>query len=205
MPRNAPRGRLASLAIEDAGDDFVRIMSSQPAKQGEGIFIGGRPVRLKALQRHIQFGNHAAPPTQRQIGTGFLALHVEDHFFQQRAQKFLAIPVGRGRRRPDETQIGTEKLNSLTFFCGERARSLLFSAEVIRLPLPPGSAAVIPILFPDHELPVYFPALLPYIAVLPVPPHNGHARLPVATATGPHPDRIRAVGPRVRWPRVPPG
>jgi len=58
-----------------------------------------------------------------------LTLYVEDDFFQQRAEKFLAIPVGRGLRRPDETQIGTEKLNSLAFFCGERARSLLLSSK----------------------------------------------------------------------------
>ena len=44
-------GRLASLAIEDAGDDLVRVMSSQPAKQGDGIFIGGRPVRLNSASK----------------------------------------------------------------------------------------------------------------------------------------------------------
>ena len=46
----------------------------------------------------------------------FFALDLEDYFFQQGAQKFLAIAIGGGRCSPDEPQIGTEGPNSLMFF-----------------------------------------------------------------------------------------
>jgi hypothetical protein len=56
---------------------------------------------LIAFQGQSQLCNQPAAPTQRQIGTAFLALHVEDDFFEECAEKFLAITVGRGRRSPD--------------------------------------------------------------------------------------------------------
>jgi len=42
-------GRLPTLAIANAGNDIVWVMSRQSAKKGQGIFIGGRPVHLIAF------------------------------------------------------------------------------------------------------------------------------------------------------------
>jgi hypothetical protein len=64
----------------------------------------------------MKLGSHATPPTQREIGVAFFALDFEDYFFQQCTQKFLSIAISCGRRSPDQSQIGTESLNSLQFF-----------------------------------------------------------------------------------------
>jgi hypothetical protein len=111
-------GRLPTLAIANAGNDIVWVMSRQSAKKGQGIFIGGRPVHLIAFPGQSQLGNQAAAPTQRQISTAFLTLYFEHHFLEEGAEKFLAIAVGGGRRSPDEPQVGTETVDSLAFFLG---------------------------------------------------------------------------------------
>ena len=58
------------------------------------------------------------PPTQGELGMALGAVDFENDFFEERAQQFLAIPIAGGRRRPNELQIRTENLNSLTFFLG---------------------------------------------------------------------------------------
>ena len=46
--------RFASLAIEDSGDDFIRIKSRQAAQQRDRIFVGARPHGPEARHRNIQ-------------------------------------------------------------------------------------------------------------------------------------------------------
>ena len=45
---------LASLTIEDSGDDFIGIKSGQARQQRERIFVGARPHRLESRDRDIQ-------------------------------------------------------------------------------------------------------------------------------------------------------
>src|SRR4029450_6375830 len=58
---------LAVLTIQDSGDDFVRIKSSQTPEQRDRIFIGARSHRLESRNRDIQHRNSAAAPAQSQV------------------------------------------------------------------------------------------------------------------------------------------
>src|SRR5690242_11912721 len=55
--------RLPLLPIENTGDDIIRVMGSQTAKQRQSIFLGFWPLHLISLQLHVQLGNHATAPT----------------------------------------------------------------------------------------------------------------------------------------------
>ena len=59
-------------------------------------------------------------------------MRFEDHFFQQRAQEFLAIAVGDGRRSPDLTNIGAENLNAFELLGAKRVGPLLLAAAQFR-------------------------------------------------------------------------
>ena len=62
----------------------------------------------------------------------FGSLEIQDHFFQQRAQQFLAIAVRGGRRSPDLTNIGAEHLNAFELLGAKRAGPLLLAAAQFR-------------------------------------------------------------------------
>src|SRR5215469_9197523 len=108
--------RLPLLSIENAGDDIIRVMGSQTAKQRQGIFIGFWPLHLITLQLHIQLGDHATTPTQCEIGMVFLTFHFKNDFLEERAQQFLAIAIRGSGRIPHESQVGTESINFPTLF-----------------------------------------------------------------------------------------
>ena len=127
-----PDGGLASLTIEDSGDDFIGIKSGQTAQQRDGIFVGARPHRPEAWDGNIQCRDGAAAPAQGQMRVTFGALEIQDHFFQQGAQEFLAIAVGGGGRVPNLTKIAAERLKVLELFESECARALLFAAAQFR-------------------------------------------------------------------------
>src|ERR1700747_2303274 len=107
---------LSILAIENAGNGGVRIVSRQTAHERYSIFIGLVRRHILSLQTHFQFGDHALAPTECEIGAVFLALHLEDDFLQKRTQKFFAVAIGCCGCCPNESQIGTERMKSLSFF-----------------------------------------------------------------------------------------
>jgi len=73
------------VAIQDPGDDFIRIKSGQAAKQRDGIFIGARTHGPEARNGDIQERDGATAPAQSQVRHAFGSLQIEDHFFEQRA------------------------------------------------------------------------------------------------------------------------
>ena len=66
------------------------------------------------------------------MGVTFGSLEIQERFFQYRAQQFLAIAIGGGRRGPDPTNIGAENLNMLELLWAERAGPLLLPAAQFR-------------------------------------------------------------------------
>src|SRR5215469_15327383 len=81
----------ASLPIENSSDDFIRVEGGQSAKERDRIFVSARSHRLESRDRDIQHRNRATAPAQSEVGPGFGALQIKDHFFEQGAQEFLAI------------------------------------------------------------------------------------------------------------------
>jgi hypothetical protein len=79
-------GRLSFLAIQDSGDDIVRIKSSQATQQGDRIFISTRPHRLESRDRNIKRRDRAATPAQSHVRMPFSSSEIQDDFFQQGAQ-----------------------------------------------------------------------------------------------------------------------
>ena len=63
----------------------------------------------------------------------FGPLQVQDYFFQQGAQQFLAIAVRGSRCRPHLTNIGAESLNCLQLFGTDRAGTLLLATAEFHL------------------------------------------------------------------------
>ena len=76
-----------------------------------------------------------APPRQRSVRCALPSarLRFRDHFFQQRAQEFLAVAVRGRRRSPDLTNIGAEHLNTFELLGADRAGPLLLAAAQFRL------------------------------------------------------------------------
>ena len=142
--KRSPHGGSASLTIEDSGDDFVGIKSRQAAQQGDGIFVGAWSHRLETWDGNVQGGDYTAAPTQRQMRPAFGALEIEDHFFQQGAQQFLAITVGGGRGVPNLPKITGERREPLKLFGSKCTRPLLFAAAQFRF----GSRQVTETVFP---------------------------------------------------------
>ncbi len=134
----------ASLTIENAGDDIIRVMNGQTTKQRDRIFVGVKTTRLHARQGEIEFGERAASPAQSQMRKAFGAIHSHNHFFQKGAQKLFAIAIRGGRRRPDFSQIGAERENLLFLFLAQHARALLFPPLEFRF----GSGEIAQAFFP---------------------------------------------------------
>ena len=119
---------LAVLTIQDSGDDFVRIKSGQTPEQRDRIFVGVRSHRLESRNRDIEYGNRTAAPAQHQMRVTFGSFEIQDHFFQQRSQEFLAIAIRNGRRSPNLTNIGAEHLNAFELLGTHRIGPLLLAA-----------------------------------------------------------------------------
>ena len=81
--------RLASLTIENAGDDIVGVMNGQATKQGDGVFVGAEASRLKTRQGEIHFCECAALPAQSQMSTLFGTIDGNNHFFQKARKSSL--------------------------------------------------------------------------------------------------------------------
>ena len=111
----------AALAIEDAGDDGIGIMSCQTPQQINSI-IGGADWRgMRARQRYVDLAQEAATPAQRQMSVGLGARDLQGDILEQRAQQFLAIAIACRGSRPDAFEIFAEGEDRLAFFACERS------------------------------------------------------------------------------------
>ena len=62
----------------------------------------------------------------------FSSLEIQNHFFEQGAQQFLAIAIAGGRRSPYLTNIGAEHLNALELLGADRAGPPMLPAAQFR-------------------------------------------------------------------------
>ncbi|HKY39828.1 MAG TPA: reverse transcriptase domain-containing protein [Polyangiaceae bacterium] len=97
-----------ALAIEDAGDDGIGIVTSEAAHQFDGILVGTNRRRLGARQVHIELGDEATAPTQEQVCIFYLAVDVNDDFFNQCTEKLFTVTIGGRWRSPYELDIFAE-------------------------------------------------------------------------------------------------
>lgn len=105
--RQTPGGG-ASLTIEDAGDDRIRIVCGQAAQQLDGIFLGSDCCQARARQRHVELAQQTAAPAHREVRVELLSLDRHEDFLEQSAQRLFAVTVGGGGRGPDCVEILTE-------------------------------------------------------------------------------------------------
>ena len=101
-------GGPAALAVEDAGDDGVGIVSSEAAHQLDRLLVGAIRSRLGAWQCELELADETAEPAQRQVRLLLVPIHVDDDLLDQGAQQLLAVAVGGGRRRPDTLEVGSQ-------------------------------------------------------------------------------------------------
>src|SRR5215216_6509258 len=91
---------LATLTIENAGDDVVGVVSGQPSQQFDRVFVGANAGRLIARQGKVDGCERTATPAHGELAALFSTVHDNDYFFEQGAQEFFSIPIGGGGRRP---------------------------------------------------------------------------------------------------------
>src|ERR1700730_14271130 len=121
------RRGFGSLPVQNSGDDFIRIKRGQTAEQRGRLFGGAWSHRPESWDRDIQHSNRAAAPTQSELSVTFGTLEIQDDFVQQRAQQFLAIPVGGGGRVPNSKDIGADNRNAFDLLGTERVGPLLLT------------------------------------------------------------------------------
>src|SRR5215470_13910364 len=103
----------------------------------------------------VEFGNHAAAPTQRQVSQEIVALHCNDYLFQQGAQQFLFVAIRGRRRRPHALEIRAESANALVVFgtqCSWTRLAFAFARDS-------GLLEFAPALFPKRSYTVCLPAV----------------------------------------------
>src|SRR5215211_838927 len=119
-------GAAAALAVEDAGDRGVVVVGGEALQQRDRVLVGAdRGLRLG--ERDDQFGDRAAFPADRDRRAALFTHDVEDHFLDQAAQQLLAVAVGRGGRRPDAAEVGSQRQQLLALGRGERPRALVLA------------------------------------------------------------------------------
>src|SRR5208282_3132318 len=118
---------LASLTIEDAGDDGIRIMRCQATQQIDRVLGGANRRRVRARQGNVDLARESATPAQHQVGVGLLALNAQSDLLEQRAQQFLAIPIARRGHRPDALEILAEREDRVALLAREGMRSRMLS------------------------------------------------------------------------------
>jgi hypothetical protein len=74
--------RLATLTIQDTGDNIVGIENGKAAKKGDRVFVGADTFRLITRQREINFCESSAVPAQSQMSTLSWTIDSNDHFLQ---------------------------------------------------------------------------------------------------------------------------
>src|SRR3982074_1814933 len=88
--------RPAALPIEDAGDHSVGVVDCQAAHERDRVLIGAHGCWPRARQTQVDFGECTALPAQREVGCRLIALDLDNHLLDQRAQRLLPV-AWRGR------------------------------------------------------------------------------------------------------------
>jgi hypothetical protein len=97
---------LAALAIENAGNHRVGIVHGQPTDERDGVLLRAYRGLALARQGEVDIGQCTAFPAQDQMSRGLVALDLDDHLLDQRAEQLLAV-ARRGRGRPpDRCEVG---------------------------------------------------------------------------------------------------
>ncbi|MBF0327479.1 MAG: hypothetical protein HQL42_20860, partial [Alphaproteobacteria bacterium] len=125
-------GGAPALAVEDAGDDAVGMVGGQAADEIDRILVGLARCRPGARQRDRQGHDLTATPADGQDRPVFGPFHGDGHVLQQGAQQFLAVAVGRGRRRPDGGQVAAEGQERGAFGIAQACRPLPVAALQVR-------------------------------------------------------------------------
>ena len=112
-------GCLAALTIQDPRGRCVRVMGRKSPQEINGFFVGPYDRFPGMPKRHIDFSEHAATPTQRQVGLGLGAGHSDVDFLKQGSQQFLAIAVRGGGCFPCAIQIRAQAMNVLTLLVSQ--------------------------------------------------------------------------------------
>ena len=150
------RGRFASLTIEDSGDDFIGIKSGQPAKQGEGIFVGAWAHGFESRNRTSSLV--IMPPRQRSVRSARpsarLRFRITSSSSVRRSSlRSRSVVVGAVQTVP---QIGAEPLKRFQLRGSERGGALLFASAQFRFGVRRRRADGSPIRFPDRARRVGF-------------------------------------------------
>ena len=117
--------RLASLLIEDAGDDLVGVLGGEAGQEGKRVFIRPNAWGIRTWQREIERRERTASPAKRELRAIVGPRHRDDHFLEERAQEFLAIAIGGRRGGPDLLEIRPERVNVLALLRAEDRRLLV--------------------------------------------------------------------------------
>jgi len=83
-------GGLASLSIEDSGNDCVGIMRCQTTEQSDRIFIRA-DGRLTTRQIDRDVSESATTPTQRNDSAILILVNRDDDLFEDGAQELFAV------------------------------------------------------------------------------------------------------------------
>src|SRR5512134_366928 len=94
-------------------------MRRQTTQQIDGVLGGADWRRVRARQGNIKLAQESAAPAQHQVGVRLLALNTEGDLLEQRTQQFLAVPIARGRRRPEAFEILTEREDRVALLAAE--------------------------------------------------------------------------------------
>jgi len=100
--------RWCVLAIEDARNNGIGIVSGQAAQQFDGVFSGADCCWARTRQCYVELAQQTAAPAQREVRIKVLAIDRHDDFLEQRAQQLFAVPIGRGGPRPHGVKIFAE-------------------------------------------------------------------------------------------------
>src|SRR5262249_19153907 len=82
-------GGPALLAIENASDDSVGVMSRQTTYQRHGILGGAYRRRAAGWQVSIDFAESATAPAQGEMGATTFLVDGDDNFLKDRSKQFL--------------------------------------------------------------------------------------------------------------------
>ena len=77
----AARGA-SPLAIEDAGDDAIRVVRGEALNERKAVFIGAKARGIGAREGDVEFGEGAATPAQDDVGAIVVTLDGEGDVFE---------------------------------------------------------------------------------------------------------------------------
>ena len=75
------------LPIEDAGNDGIGIVDSEPADEVDRVLVGAHRRWPGARQADLELGEHAAFPAKGEIGPILVTIDGDDDFLEQTAEQ----------------------------------------------------------------------------------------------------------------------